>query len=100
MRGLTCRLMSFRNKSGILTTYEYDDLGRTTGVIDPRTGKKIIHYNAKGQVDYIEDPDQNRTGYTYDPDSGRKITKTDSLDHSTRYAYDSVGRSLTSSQQK
>jgi len=85
-------LTSSQNKSGILTTYEYDDFGRRTGVIDPRTGTSITHYNAKEQVDYIEDPVQNRTTYTYDPVTGRKVTETNAIGRVSRYAYNDRGQ--------
>ena len=47
--------MSSRSKTNLTTTFEYDALGRRTGVIDPRTGATITHYNDKNQVDYVED---------------------------------------------
>ncbi|MGA1824389.1 MAG: RHS repeat domain-containing protein, partial [bacterium] len=51
------------------------------------TGTTNTHYNLKGQVEYIEDAATNRTSYSYDPDTGRKIMEKDQLDNTTYYAY-------------
>ena len=67
-------------------TYEHDALERRTGVIDPRKGKSITHYNDKNQVDHTEDPGSNRLCYGYDLHTGRKIMETDAAGHTTHYA--------------
>ncbi|MFO7607499.1 MAG: DUF2235 domain-containing protein [Desulfurivibrionaceae bacterium] len=84
--------VSVQSKAGLTMTYEYDDLGRRTGVTDPRTGKSITHYDGAGRVDYVEDPAGNRTWFGYDPDSGRKIWEKNALDKYTRYAYNDQGQ--------
>lgn len=85
-------LMSSQSKSGLVTTYEYDALGRKTGIIDPRTGKAMVHYNSQGQVDYSEDAAGNRTTYVYDPATGMKVTTIDSLGNKEHLAYDQAGQ--------
>lgn len=85
-------LTSQQSKTGVNITYSYDALGRRTGITDPRTGTSVTSYNNKGQVDYIEDPVQNRTQYTYDPNTGWKITETNALGKVTRYEYNNRGQ--------
>lgn len=85
-------LVSSTNKSGILITFEYDDLGRRTHVTDPRTGTSETHYNGIGQVDWVEDAANNRTSFTYDPDTGEKVAEENALSKVTRYAYDDLGQ--------
>jgi len=69
-------LVSARSRTGITMTYTYDALGRRTGSTHPRKGATLTHYNEAGRVDYTEDAANNRTTYTYDPRTGRKIAET------------------------
>ncbi len=85
-------LTSSQTKTGINISYSYDALGRQTGINDPRTGLTTTHYNDKGQVDYIEDPANNRINYAYNPDTGRKSADTNALNKITRYEYNSRGQ--------
>ena len=52
------------------------------------------HYSAQGRIDYTEDAAGNRTAYTYDANSGRRIAVTDALSNTTHTAYDLQGRVL------
>jgi len=85
-------LMASRTQTGIEYTYEYDAMGRRTGLIDPRIGKSTTHYNENGEVDYVEDAESNRTTYTYDAETGRRLTETNALSKVTRYAYNLQGQ--------
>jgi RHS repeat-associated protein len=85
-------LQSRTIKTGIQSTFAYDALERQMGVSDPRTGMSVSHYNNKGQIDYTEDSAGNRTSYTYDPDTGQRISHTDAMTNSVFYAYDSRGQ--------
>ena len=86
------RLVASRNKSGVETTFAYDDVGRQIQSVDPRKGAAVIHYNDKGQVDYVADAAVHQTDFTYDTDSGRKITETNDLGQVTRYLYNLRGQ--------
>ena len=79
-------------KTGLRYLYLYDALGRRTGMIDPRTGANAVHYNAKGQVDYVEDAGGNRTTYAYDDAAGRRISVTDPLTNTVYVAYNLSGQ--------
>lgn len=83
--------LSSTDRSGITTTYGYDQLGRNTSSTDPRTGTSIIHYEASGRIDYTEDPAHNRTSFTYHPETGRQIGITNPLGKTKRLAYDRQG---------
>ncbi len=85
-------LTSSQTKTGVTITYDYDALERRTEVTDPRTGTTITSYNEFNQIDYIEDPAQNRVTFTYDPDTGQKIAETKPLNTITRYAYNDHGQ--------
>ena len=85
-------VMESRSKSGLVTTFSYDALGRRIGAIYPRTGTVTTHYDANGRVDYVEDAAGHRTSFTYDPASGRKLSETNALNKVTRFAYDTRGQ--------
>ncbi len=84
-------LVSSTGKSGHVTTYAYDGLGRRTGVTDPRTGTSTTHYDLKGRVNWVEDASGARVSYTYDPDSGLKVMEENADGKYTRYAYNDRG---------
>jgi len=86
------RLASSTGKTGIEMLYGYDALGRRTGVTHLRTGTTATQYNENGQIDYIEDPAENRTSYAYAPGTGRRISETNALGNAIRYAYDDRGQ--------
>ena len=85
------QVVSQRSKTGVLTTFSYDGLGRRIGVTDPRTGTAVTHYNLLGQVDYVQDPAGNQTAYAYDPATGRQTSVTDPLGKTTWFAYNTLG---------
>lgn len=87
--GLT---VSSTDKSNVTTTFLYDELGRRTGVIDPRTGETVTNYDETGRVDTITDPVGNITRFTYDPSTGRKIAQENASGKITRYAYNDQGQ--------
>ena len=43
-------------------------------------------------VDYVEDAATNRVWYSYDPDTGRRLSQTDAFSNETYYAYTRVGQ--------
>jgi len=87
-------LTSHTSKTGLETTYAYDELGRQIGVTDPRTGTSETHYNSLGQVDWIEDADDNRTSYTYDPDTGRLASITNADSKTQYFSYSDRGEEV------
>ena len=85
------------SKTGVRTDYAYDALGRqistrVDAVSPPRSVGTFTHYNALGQVDWVEDAASNRTTFAYDPLTGRRIATTDALTNTTHTAYDAQGR--------
>jgi RHS repeat-associated protein len=86
------RLAATVGKAGIARQYGYDPLGRRIAVEDAREGISIVHYDAGGRVDYIEDAAGNRTRYSYDPATGQMIAQYNALGKATRYAYDLRGQ--------
>jgi len=80
--------------AAVTTQYQYDSLGRRTGVTDPRTGTAVTHYNALGQIDYTENAAGNRTTYAYDTATGRRTAVTDPLNHTVYTAYDLQGNKV------
>jgi len=85
-------LTASTTKTGLRYTYAYDGLERRTSVADPRTGISVVHYNSKGQVDYVEDAASNRTSYAYDAATGRRTSVTDPLSSVSYMSYTSDGR--------
>jgi RHS repeat-associated protein len=89
-------LTSSTTSTGLTYTYGYDTLERQTAVTDPRIETSTTHYNTKGQVDWTEDAATNRTSFTYDPDTGRRIAVTEatgtSVVRTVLYQYDLKGQ--------
>jgi RHS repeat-associated protein len=79
------------------TTYTHDDLGRVTGITDPRTGAVTARtYNAVGQLLTQSEPVGRVTTYTYYPanhvNAGQLASVTDPIGRTTYTAYDTLGR--------
>ena len=85
-------LTSVTGMTGITMSYAYDPLERQIGVSDPRTGTTITHYDARGWVDYIQDPAGNQTQYTYEAETGRRIVETNALGKAVRFSYNDRGQ--------
>jgi RHS repeat-associated protein len=87
------RLTSSTSPTGVTTAFDYDGLGRRTGVTDPRKGRSETHYdNGTGRVDYVKDAAGNMTGFAYELATGRKVSETNALGKSTYFAYDARGQ--------
>lgn len=75
-------LTSGKNKSGLESTYVYDDLARRETATDPRGNTTTTTYvtdtiqGAKGKVLSVEDASGNKTTYSYYSNSGRVETIT------------------------
>jgi len=101
--------------SNLTTNYLYDDLGRRTGVTDPRVSSydaqtdtwsncNETHYNSVGQVDWTKDTAGNQTSYTYDNPpadptdaqrqaaTGRRISTTNALSKTKHTNYTVKGQ--------
>jgi len=88
-------LKSSLSKTGVMTTYGYDALGRLTHVTNLRTGATETHYSPNGQIDWIKDPAGNYAYYSYEVDTGRLAAESASVDFSvnvTRYSYNDRGQ--------
>ena len=92
-------LESSQSAQNITTTYQYDVLGRQTGITDPRTGTaKTAYYTTGigniGQVQTQTDAASNSTTYAYDTTDGRLSFVTDPLGDTIYHAYDHAGREI------
>ncbi|MDZ7653983.1 MAG: RHS repeat-associated core domain-containing protein [Burkholderiaceae bacterium] len=100
----------FSTEPAVQTTYLYDDLGRTTEVNDPTTGRTTISHNgltttftnsknqtrteirnALGSLRTVTDANGKLTTYTYEP-FGNLATVTDPLGNRIQVTYDKLGR--------
>ncbi|MCG8409634.1 MAG: RHS repeat-associated core domain-containing protein, partial [Phycisphaerales bacterium] len=77
-------------QTGLTYKYIYDAIGRRIKTNDPRTGESLVHYNAKGQVDWIRDAALKFTSFAYDANSGRRTSVTNPGGKKTYYAYDNA----------
>ena len=65
-------VISQTSPTGIQTTFGYDEIERRITQADPRIGTSTNHYNALGKIDWIQDPANNKTQFTYDPQTGQR----------------------------
>ena len=72
--------------SGIVSSREYDALGRTIASTDGRGNTTTLSYDAQGRVSWSEDALGARTTYAYDA-LGRQIAVTNALGQATYTAY-------------
>ncbi len=91
--GCTCsgaQLLSLEEPNGVSWTYEYDEDGNRTSMVDPLGNETTYEYDTDGNQTAIEDPLGNRTTFTYNA-AGQVLTKTDASDYVTSYTYDASG---------
>ena len=77
--------------SGIVSSREYDALGRVVASTDGRGNTTTLSYDAQGRVAYSEDALGNRTTFGYDA-LGRQVAVTNALGEATYTAYDAENR--------
>ncbi len=87
-------LVRSTTKTGLQYGYSYDGIERRISTSDPRTGTSTTHYNALGQIDYIEDAANTRATFAYDPATGRKTSTTTAMTNSVYTAYSTEGQMI------
>ncbi|HCJ08698.1 MAG TPA: hypothetical protein DHV96_10180, partial [Lachnospiraceae bacterium] len=75
-----------------ITSYAYDDLGRTTAVTDALQGVSSVQYDSLGRIHSMSDPNQNAAGsgssYTYQyGTNGLLERETNAIGNTTDYQY-------------
>ena len=80
------------NATGAKFTFEYDDRGNRTGIIDPMGNKTVMAYHPTfNEVTAITDPLGRTTTFSYD-DSGNLIQRTDPLGNKLTLSYNQYGQ--------
>lgn len=87
---------SVTSKTGLLTRYAYDALGRQIKQIDPRKGTTVTGYynagvGAKGKVQYVVAPDGSFTVYAFDT-NGRLFLVRDPVGKMQYFQYNDRGQ--------
>jgi RHS repeat-associated protein len=76
---------------GIITSFEYDDYGRQTKLIDPSAGTKSYYYDAAGNVNSEIDANNKEIKTTYD--AYNRITRKEIVGElTTDYVYNTDGQ--------
>jgi len=78
----------------IVSSYEYDDLGRQVQVTDTFGHTTQYVYDAAGRIVNTIDASGNETVNTYD-ETGQLVATSDGLGHTTSFVYDEAGRLVT-----
>lgn len=89
---------SVTSKTGLLTQYAYDALGRQAGVTDSRQNTTVTTYyedglGAKGKVHYVTDAGGWQTAYTYDT-NGRLSSVQDPAGKKQYFEYNDRGQQI------
>lgn len=82
--------LTYTDRNGQVTTYEYDALNRLVNTIHPDNTSHSVEYDAAGRVTKEVDENGHITTYTYDK-AGRRLSVTDALDNVTSFEYDANG---------
>ena len=83
-----------RTAAGVVSSTEYDALGRPVAQFDGRGNRAAYAYDARGRVVSATDAAGNVTKFGYDA-RGRRTSVTDPLGNAVATAYDSEGRVLS-----
>jgi len=78
----------------LVTTRNYDVLGRMTSLVDPASNTWSYTFDSLGRNLTKNDPDAGNWSFTYD-DAGRLLTQVDAKSQTTTLTYDSIGRLST-----
>jgi RHS repeat-associated protein len=81
------------NGESVPTSYNYDLLGRLTGITDPLGNQWTYSYDALGRRISASDPDLGVWSYGYDA-KGRLVSQTDAEGNVTTLTYDALDRVL------
>jgi YD repeat-containing protein len=85
---------NYLGQYNLLTTYEYDALGRQVATIDPLNRRTHVAFDQVGRTIAQFDPLEQRTTYAYDV-LGNRTVITDATNHVTRFEYDTLNRLIT-----
>lgn len=80
-----------RSAPTVDTIYQFDRLGRLTGVTDPVGNVTSLTYDLGGRKIAMDDPDMGAWTYTYDA-AGNLTSQTDARGVTTTLYYDALGR--------
>jgi YD repeat-containing protein len=86
--------LNYLGQYNLVTTYEYDALGRQVATIDPLGRRTHVAFDQLGRTIAQFDPLEQRTAYAYDV-LGNRTTMTDAANHATRFEYDTLNRLVT-----
>ena len=74
------------SRTGATYTFEYDDLGRRTKTLGPRSSvwQQTVYHPTNGRVTSVENADGDTTSYAYDETTSRLKTVTNADNKVTR----------------
>jgi YD repeat-containing protein len=91
---LAGELTNHLGQYNLVTTYEYDALGRQVAIVDPLSRRTRVEFDQVGRTLAQIDPLEQRTEYAYDV-LGNRTVMTDAANHVTRFEYDTLNRLIT-----
>ncbi|MEV4110409.1 polymorphic toxin-type HINT domain-containing protein [Nonomuraea sp. NPDC049695] len=74
------------------TTYSYTPTGQPATIKDPAGTTWTYHYDLRGRLSQLDDPDKGTAKLTYDDKTDRLLTTTDARGKSIFFTYDALGR--------
>lgn len=96
-RGRTIELRQYKGDSPVgdaydATRYTYAPNGQPATVTDPAGNKWTNHYDLRGRLTQVDDPDKGTAKLTYDGNTDWLLSITDARGKSLFYTYDALGR--------
>ncbi|MBN1594098.1 MAG: RHS repeat protein [Candidatus Coatesbacteria bacterium] len=76
-------------------SYEFDPVGRLTGILDESSNETVLEYDALGALTYASYPGGSPTSYYYDA-AGFRTFASDEAGMTTEFDYDDAGQLLSS----
>lgn len=89
-------LLMAKNPDGSIVKLEYNRIGQCYATTDPKSNRKVVHFDTLGRVATIDEPDGNTLQFSYDPEGN--ITNAKDKRYDVGFLYKGMNRLVTRKQ--